>query len=122
MTSGYAAPQGVRVTTHALDQLRRRFPEFARTTREALSAMVRREVSEAVRDGRVATTQPSWTLVHTFVADPLNKKSNRGKRSKGRDGARYCWDGSQQRAYVYRVEKYDGKRTFVVLTVIGRPR
>ena len=87
--NGRAARDTVRISRHALERLRLRFPLLEKASDEVLGAMARREVSQGIDAGRMAACIPRFA-------------GGTGGRSVGvREGnARYAWDIIRLRVWV----------------------
>jgi hypothetical protein len=107
-------PLSVYVTPHALTRIRDRCPELRRWGRERLIKLVSWEVTEAFQAGRVAKTEPRWTLFHE--SDP---HGSRGRRKQTTRTGRFAWNEERTRAYGIVREKHprDGRPRVVVRTV-----
>lgn len=89
----------VHVTAHALDRLEERCG-----IRDA--ELMRRELRQAIADGRVRTREPRW----------LRPTSRRGRRWK-EDRARFAWPEDRSRVYVFQRCRLRGR---VIVTVLTR--
>lgn len=115
---GHALPEHVYVTSHALVRLRERFPEFSRADDTDLIKLVSREITSAFQAGRVARTQPRWTVYH----DPSINGGNRGHRNKGKHRSMvYAWVENERRCYCVVKDKHrrTGKLRISVRTVFS---
>lgn len=90
-SSASSEPQ-IRVTDHALERARQRHGDLRQLTERELLRLICREVGAAMRCERVAKTAPREVL----LAD-----EGYSKRSKAK-WARYAWNASRSRVYVFR--------------------
>jgi hypothetical protein len=102
----------IKTTKHALDRVRSRHGgEFATLSVPECHRQINREVGAAIRAGRVARTQPRWSL-----------SNGRDHRSKGHGGKRWCWNAAMTRAYmIQRITDMDGGGpSILVITCLAR--
>lgn len=108
--SGYAIPTSVRVSDHAIRRFEERIGAPGRD-RDFISKLIRCDVSEAVRTGRVSKKTPWWCQQYP------NGKRGKGYKQRQR-GKLVVWDLGETRAYA--VGRHDNGRTLVVITVYKR--
>lgn len=106
--SGLRVPKSVRISHHALEQLRSRSSEISGVANDVLEAMVRREVSEAISAGRFACSMPRW----------IDRKRSKGRGSRA--AKRYAWNLEESRCFVLAPLSKTGWLVVTVLRPIER--
>jgi len=84
----------VRVSDHARERARERFPGFK-------SARIIDEVHEALVEGRLSAEQPFWC-----------------DQEKGHDRGLYVWTATGERVYVLEADVTTGERSYIVVTTL----